>query len=422
MRLSMESKSRIDSLGLLLFLAIAALGIASVYSATYELGAESLWQGRSGKQLMWFGISAGVGVVIFLLNANFFELFSIYIYIALMALLVLVLVIGADINGARSWIRVGSMSIQPAEFAKYGTSFAVASLLSNISFSWQKKKELIQIAAVVLIPMVLIVLQGDTGSALVFLSFFLVFYREGLTPVILVIGLWAILIFVLTLIFTSLYLSSALVVAFLVFYAFTYTNKKILTPSLSLLAISVFFSLSVQFLFDNVLQSHQQKRIQVTLNLIEDNRGAGYNVNQSKIAIGSGSLSGKGFLNGSHTKGNFIPEQETDFIFCTIGEEGGWAMSALTVVLFVAFILRLYHLARRAKKKFKRIFIFSLASIIFFHVLINIGMTIGLMPVIGIPLPLISYGGSSVFGFCVFIFTAFKMDATRDQDLISTYS
>lgn len=422
MKLYMESKSRIDIVSLLLFLSIALLGIASVYSATYESGAESLWQGRSGKQLMWFGVSAAVGLVIFLLNSNFFELFSMYIYVTFMILLIVVLVIGADINGARSWIRIGSISIQPSEFAKYGTSFAVASLLSNIGFSWQNRKELIQVAAVILIPMVLIVLQGDTGSALVFLSFFLVFYREGLSPVILIVGLLAILIFILTLIFTSFYLCSALVVGFLVFYAFNYTNKKIIVPSLIILSIAIFFSLSVQFLFDNVLQEHQQKRIQVTLNLIEDNRGAGYNVNQSKIAIGSGSFTGKGFLNGSHTKGNFIPEQETDFIFCTIGEEGGWAISALTVVLFIAFILRLYHLARRAKKKFKRIFIFSLASIIFFHVLVNIGMTIGLMPVIGIPLPLISYGGSSVLGFCIFIFTALKMDATRDQDLISTYS
>lgn len=418
----MESKSRIDILSLFLFIAIAALGVASVYSATYELGAESIFEGRSGKQLTWFGVSAAIGIVIFLLNADFFELFSIYIYIALMLLLVVVLGIGSDINGARSWIKIGSISIQPSEFAKYGTAFAVSSLLSNIGFSWQNRQELIKIAAVVLIPMGLIVLQGDTGSALVFLSFFLVFYREGLTPAILVIGIVAIVIFVLTLVYTSLYFSIGVVILFLIFYAFTYTNKKLLLPSVIILVTSILFSLSVQFLFNNVLQEHQQKRIQVTLNLIEDNQGAGYNVNQSKIAIGSGAFSGKGFLNGSHTKGNFIPEQETDFIFCTIGEEGGWVFSSLTIVLFMAFILRLYHLAHRAKKKFKRIFIFSLASIIFFHVMVNVGMTIGLMPVIGIPLPLISYGGSSVLAFCIFILTALKMDASRDEDLVSTYS
>ena len=192
-----------------------------------------------------------------------------------------------------------------------------------------------------------------------------------------------------------------------------------LIPSLSIMAVVVLFSLSVQFLFNNVLQKHQQKRIQVTLNLIEDNQGAGYNVNQSKIAIGSGGFAGKGFLNGSHTKGNFIPEQTTDFIFCTIGEEGGWLLSTLTITLFMLFILRLLYLASRAKKKFKRIFILSLASIFFFHLLVNVGMTIGLMPVIGIPLPLISYGGSSILAFGIFIFTALKMDASRDEDLTS---
>ena len=226
----------------------------------------------------------------------------------------------------------------------------------------------------------------------------------------------------MTLVFGSLYFSIAVGVVFLVFYAFTFTNKKLLLPSIYAAVLAIALSLSVQFLFDNILQPHQRKRIQVTLNLIEDNQGAGYNVNQSKIAIGSGQFAGKGFLNGSHTKGNFIPEQETDFIFCTIGEEGGWLMSSLTVVLFVAFILRLFYLAERAKKKYKRVFIFSLASIIFFHLLVNVGMTIGLMPVIGIPLPLISYGGSSILAFSIFVFTALKLDSTRDQDLPSVYS
>ena len=199
------------------------------------------------------------------------------------------------------------------------------------------------------------------------------------------------------------------------------TNKKILLPSIIIAVLTILLSLSVQFLFDNVLQEHQKKRIQVTLNLIEDNQGAGYNVNQSKIAIGSGGWSGKGFLNGSHTKGNFIPEQTTDFIFCTIGEEGGWLLSSGTILLFVLLILRLYHMANRAKKKYKRVFIFSLASILFFHLTINVGMTIGIMPVIGIPLPFISYGGSSILSFTVFMFTALKMDASRDEDLTSEY-
>lgn len=418
----MENRFRIDILALILFLSIAIIGIASVYSATSNQGVFTLFEGRSGKQLVWFCASLFFGIVIFLLNANFFELFSIYFYILFMLLLVLVLAIGVDINGARSWIKIGLFSLQPSEFAKYGTSFAVATIISRIGFSFQNKNDILKLAAVTLIPMGLIIIQGDMGSALVFLSFILVFYIEGLTPTIILLGLFMILVFVLTLVYSALYFSIAVILLLFLFYAFTYTNKKLLIPSLSIVGFAIVFSMSVQFLFDNFLKEHQQKRIQVTLNLIEDNMGAGYNVNQSKIAIGSGGFSGKGFLNGSHTKGNFIPEQETDFIFCTIGEEGGWVMSSITIALYIGFILRLYYLSSRAKKKYKRIFISSLASIIFFHVLVNIGMTIGIMPVIGIPLPLISYGGSSILAFGLFIFTALKMDATRDRDLESVFS
>lgn len=415
----METRSRIDILSLFLYFAIAIIGIASVYSATYEDGSMTLLDGRSGKQIMWFGVSLFVGIIIFFLNANFFEVFSWYFYVPLMLLLVVVLFIGADINGARSWIKIGSFSLQPSEFAKYGAAFAVSSVLSSIEFSFNKRYDVIKLFAVIAFPAILIVIQGDTGSALVFASFILVFYREGLTPLLLVLGIVAIFIFVLTLVIGFSYFAITTLILFLVFNAFTYTNKKMLIPSLSIMAVVVLFSLSVQFLFNNVLQKHQQKRIQVTLNLIEDNQGAGYNVNQSKIAIGSGGFAGKGFLNGSHTKGNFIPEQTTDFIFCTIGEEGGWLLSTLTITLFMLFILRLLYLASRAKKKFKRIFILSLASIFFFHLLVNVGMTIGLMPVIGIPLPLVSYGGSSILAFGIFIFTALKMDASRDEDLTS---
>ncbi|MGB4080410.1 MAG: rod shape-determining protein RodA [Bacteroidia bacterium] len=417
----MQTKSRIDIIATFLFLCIATLGISCVYSATSEFGVFSLFEGRSGKQMMFLGIAIFIGLVFFLLNSNFFELFSWPIYGAIMLLLVAVLFVGSDINGARSWIKIGSFSLQPSEFAKYGTAFAVSALLSTIGFSFSKKADIVKLLLVILLPMGLIILQGDTGSALVFASFILVFYREGLSPLLLVLGISIIAIFVLTLMYGSLIFSVAMIVLLGVVFAFTYTNKKILLPSIIIAVLTILLSLSVQFLFDNVLQEHQKKRIQVTLNLIEDNQGAGYNVNQSKIAIGSGGWSGKGFLNGSHTKGNFIPEQTTDFIFCTIGEEGGWLLSSGTILLFVLLILRLYHMANRAKKKYKRVFIFSLASILFFHLTINVGMTIGIMPVIGIPLPFISYGGSSILSFTVFMFTALKMDASRDEDLTSEY-
>lgn len=417
----MQTKSRIDIIATFLFICIATLGISCVYSATSEFGVFSLFEGRSGKQMMFLGIAIFIGLVFFLLNSNFFELFSWPIYGAIMLLLVAVLFVGSDINGARSWIKIGSFSLQPSEFAKYGTAFAVSALLSTIGFSFSKKADIVKLLLVILLPMGLIILQGDTGSALVFASFILVFYREGFSPLLLVLGISIIAIFVLTLIYGSLIFSVAMIVLLGVVFAFTYTNKKILLPSIIIAVLTILLSLSVQFLFDNVLQEHQKKRIQVTLNLIEDNQGAGYNVNQSKIAIGSGGWSGKGFLNGSHTKGNFIPEQTTDFIFCTIGEEGGWLLSSGAILLFVLLILRLYHMANRAKKKYKRVFIFSLASILFFHLTINVGMTIGIMPVIGIPLPFISYGGSSILSFTVFMFTALKMDASRDEDLTSEY-
>lgn len=415
----METRQRIDIWSLLLFILIAAIGIASVYSATSDQGTFSLFEGRSGKQLMWFGVSLFFGAVIFLLNANFFEVFSWYFYGALLLLLVAVLVVGTEIKGAVSWIKLGPISLQPSEFAKYGTAFAVAIFLSDLDVSLKRLRDVVRIGLIIFAPMALILLQPDTGSALVFSSFILVLYREGLTPWVVVVGLVAVLIFVLTMVFGFTTLAIAIVVALLVFYAFTYTQKRFMLPALYITIAVILFSFSVQFIFKNILQEHQQKRIMVTLNLLEDKKGAGYNVEQAKIAIGSGGFSGKGFLNGSHTKGDFIPEQTTDFIFCTIGEEGGWILSAGTVILFVLFILRLYHLAGRAKKKYKRIFIFSLASIIFFHLVVNVGMTIGLMPVIGIPLPLVSYGGSSILAFSLFIFTALKMDATRDQDLKS---
>jgi rod shape determining protein RodA len=400
---------------------IAALGIASVYSATSEQGAFTLLEGRSGKQLVWFGISAVIGIIIFLLNSNFFKLFSWHIYAATMLLLIGVLFVGAEIAGSKSWIKVGSFSIQPAEFAKYATALAVAAFLSMIDVSLTKLSDAFKAAAIIAFPAVLVVLQGDAGSALVYSSFVLVFYREGLTPVVLIIGLVAIAIFVLTMVMGIQYFGIMMVVLFGIFQAFTYTNRSLLRPSIYVLLVCMAFSFSVSYLFNNVLQEHQQKRILVTLNLLEDQQGAGYNVHQSMIAIGSGGFSGKGFLNGSHTKGDFIPEQTTDFIFCTIGEEGGWLISSLTILLFATFILRLYFLASRAKKKFKRIFIYSIASILFFHLTINVGMTIGLMPIIGIPLPLVSYGGSSILAFSIFIFTALKMDASRDNDLKSVY-
>jgi rod shape determining protein RodA len=292
----MEAKTRIDFLGLILYLLIASIGIASVYSATSEQGTFTLFEERSGRQLAWFGISIFFAIVIFLLNASFFEVFSWYFYILLTLLLVAVLFLGAEIAGSRSWIRLGSFSLQPSEFAKYGTCFALAAYLSNIDVSIKKFGNLLRVIAIIFTPAALIVLQGDAGSALVFSSFILVLYREGLSPLVLILGISAIVIFIVTMVIGVFWLSIAVAGLLLLFLSFTYTNKKIIIPSFVVAALCIFFSFSVEFLFNEVLEEHQQKRILVTLNLLEDPKGAGYNVDQAKIAIGSGGLEGKGLL------------------------------------------------------------------------------------------------------------------------------
>lgn len=418
----MDSKLKVDWLSVLLYLMIAAIGIASVYSATSEQGTYGLLEYRSGKQIMWFGVSMVMALVIFLVHSSFFEVFSWYFYGLFILTLIAVLFLGVEIAGARSWLKLGPISIQPSEFAKYGTALALSAFLSHIDVSLSKRLDMLKAAIIIGIPALFILIQGDAGSALVFSSFLLVMYREGLTPFILVVGLVAVAIFILTLVIGFKLLAGILLVILIVFIAFTYTNKKLILPSITVIAICILFSFSVNFIINDILEPHQQNRIRVTLGQLDDPKGVGYNVEQAKIAIGSGGLSGKGFLNGSHTKGNFIPEQETDFIFCTIGEEGGWLGSTFTIFLFAGLILRLYWLAQRAKKKYKRVFISSVASIIFFHLVVNIGMTIGLMPVIGIPLPLISYGGSSILAFSLLIFTAIKFDASRGNDLQSVFT
>jgi len=417
----MENKEGIDYTTIFIYLLLAALGLASIYSATSELDQFTLFEGRMGKQLSFFWVSLLLSFVILIINARIFAIFSWHIYVLMIFMLVAVLLVGTEIAGNKSWIKIGSLSIQPSEFAKYGTAFVLASVMSRVDFKLNKRKDFAIVVGVLALPFLLIILQKDTGSAIVFFSFLLVLYREGLSPFIFIVGFIAILIFVMVLIFgLSAIIISLLVLAFF-YFAFTFTQKKLIGVGILSLLILIAYSWSVGYLFNHVLKPHHQNRILVTLNLLEDNQGVGYNVNQSKIAIGSGGLSGKGFLNGSHTKGNFIPEQATDFIFCTIGEEGGWILSAITVFLFVMLIIRLLIMAERARHPFKRIFIYAVLSIFFFHFVVNIGMVIGLVPVIGIPLPFISYGGSSLLVFHLLLFTAIKFDAGRKSDLNTIY-
>jgi rod shape determining protein RodA len=417
----MRETQGIDYITIFIYILLVSIGLASVYSATSELGSFTLFDGRMGKQLSFFWVSIIASFIILIVNNRVFEIFAWHFYIAVILLLIAVLIFGTEIAGNKSWIKIGSLSIQPSEFAKYSTSLALAAVMSTVDFKLAKRLDLFKVIAVLFIPFAFILLQKDTGSALVFFSFLLVLYREGLSPIIFILGFAAITIFILVMIFGFIPIVITLLVLAFFFFIFFYTQKKLIIIGLLTLSASIAYSWSVEFIFNNILKQHQRDRILVTLNLLEDNQGVGYNVNQSIIAIGSGGFQGKGFLHGSHTKGNFIPEQATDFIFCTVGEEGGWIFSSITVLLFVFLIIRLLILAERARHPFKRIYIYAVMSIFFFHFVINIGMVIGLVPVIGIPLPFISYGGSSLLVFHILLFTAIKLDSSRKQDLNNFY-
>jgi rod shape determining protein RodA len=334
-------------------------------------------------------------------------------------MLISVLVIGSETKGAKSWFGIGDFGIQPSEFAKGATALALAKTLSSVTADFKKWETRILALAVIAIPMLLVLLQNDTGSALVFCSFVFVLFREGMSSYVLILGAACILLFILALLVNQYLLIGIYFAIILLAYLFIRkrTRKANIWIFLIVFIGSSLFTLAVDFVFENVLEQHQKDRIEVLLGKKEDFKGVGYNVNQSKIAIGSGGVLGKGFLNGTQTKFNFVPEQDTDFIFCTVGEEWGFVGSSLTVILFILLCIKLIKMAERQRSKFARIYGYSVASIIFFHFFVNIGMTIGLLPVIGIPLPFMSYGGSSLWAFTFLLFIFIKQDAQR-QELI----
>jgi rod shape determining protein RodA len=328
-----------------------------------------------------------------------------------------VLFFGIEVNGAKSWYDLGFLRIQPAEFAKFASCMAVAKYLSTLHIKMKDFRTKIIVGAIVLIPALLIILQNDTGSALVYLSFIFVLYRAGLSGTILILVICSTLLFIAAILVSKIYLLIALAVLALIFFLF---SRKRLREGLIIIGIFVVaasFTFSVDYVFDNVLEPHHVTRIKILLGQESDPQGAGYNVHQSMIAIGSGGLIGKGFLDGTQTKFNFVPEQSTDFIFCTIGEEWGFLGSAFVVVLYIAFLLRIIFVAERQRSIFSKIYGYGVASILFFHVAINIAMTIGLAPVIGIPLPFISYGGSSLWAFTILLFIFINLDSYRLQVL-----
>ena len=412
-------QKRIDWWTVGLYLALVIGGWFSIYAADYDPDATSsifnLSQ-NSGKQFLWILTSMVLITVIFLLDAKVFETFSWVAYIVVIVLLVFVLIFGREVAGSRSWFEIGSFRLQPSEFAKFATILALAKYLSNMP-SLKKPSNLLKAAAIFLIPPALIVLQGDAGTAMVFGSLILVLYREGLSPWFLIAPVLFIIIFLVTLTVSKLVIILTLVgLTLLVIVIFLRGVKKILV------AIAIAITLmgtvqSVDWVFNVVLKPHQQNRLMLLVNPNLDPRGVGWNVMQSKIAIGSGGITGKGFLKGTQTKFDFVPEVSTDFIFCTIGEEQGWMGTTLVLILFALLLMRILAMADRQKSAFSRVYGYGVASVIFFHMAVNIAMTVGLFPVAGIPLPFLSYGGSSLWSFTILLFILIRLDAQRMQVL-----
>ena len=416
-----DSKSgtlgKVDWVLVLVYFALVLIGWFSIFSAKFDEMHPSIFDMSQvyGKQLVWIGCAILLGFFILLFDHNVFRSVSFVFYLLVMLSLVALLVYGKATKGATSWIDLGAgIKLQPSEFAKMATALAVASYLDgNDVYLTQRKNRLVTFA-LILIPMVLVLLQNDTGSAIVFASFIFLLYREGLpyAGAIMVLGGVAVVLFIFTLLWTQKVMFIVLGSLFLLLLTFYIIAKKRgIGKLIAIFAFMFAFVFSVHFAFYNVLQDHQRVRIEVLLGMKEDLKGAGYNVHQSKIAIGSGGFWGKGFLEGTQTKYDFVPEQHTDFIFCTVGEEGGFKGTFVVVLLYLALLMRIIYLAERQKSTFARVYGYGVAGIIFTHFAINIGMTIGLMPVIGIPLPFLSYGGSSLFAFTIMLAIFLKLDS-----------
>ncbi|MBR6776039.1 MAG: rod shape-determining protein RodA [Bacteroidales bacterium] len=406
---------KIDWVLLLMYLILAVIGVSSIYAAAFNENHPDLFDMSQhyGKQALFLGVSLFSGIIIMLIDAKFFNTFAYVIYGLSILMLIYVLIGGTTISGSKSWIQLGSFSFQPSEFAKFGTALAIAHYLGDINTDFSKLKTQIIACGIVILPMFLILCQPDAGSALVFLVLILVFYREGMSGKIMLVGLSVVILFLLTLRFSMLYVLIGLGVVFIVMLFVIERNKKNIWRLIAVFSIAVVMVFSVDFLFNDVLKPHQRTRINIILGVEKDIYGVGYNLHQSKIAIGSGGFWGKGYLQGTMTKYNFVPEQHTDFIFCTIGEESGFFGSFTLLSLYLAFIIIIVLRAERQRSTFSRIYGYAIASIIFFHLVVNVGMTIGLMPVIGIPLPFMSYGGSSLLMFSLMFFVFLKQDANR---------
>lgn len=406
-----------DWLSLIIYLLLVIFGIINIYSTTLSEVTVSLFDMNSpaGKQFWIFIFSLIFLPIILFINSNFFEHLSLIFYILSILSLLGLFFFGQKISGATSWYFIGGFSIQPSEFAKITTSLLVASTLSSIQADIKKISFITKLLLIIGLPMILVIFQPDAGTALVFLGLFFVLLREGMDMKTLYFGMGFISLFILTLIFGPLILSIALFFILILVYRLIlqYYPKTKKTPFVLLYGISVLFNISVNFIFDSVFEQRHRDRFNIMLGLENDSQGIGYNINQSKIAIGSGGFSGKGFLNGTQTKGGFVPEQHTDYIFSTVGEEWGFIGSSGLIILFTVLISRILYRAEKHTQSFPRMFSYCFASMLFVHFFVNVGMTLGLVPTVGIPLTFISYGGTNLMAFSLMLFIYLNLDANR---------
>jgi len=406
----------VDWVTVFIYLVLCAIGWFNIHSAVFDERRPGILDLTTnyGKQFLYIVVSLVVAIIILLLESRFITALAPAFYVITVLLLILVLVVGRSVGGNAAWISLGGgFKLQPSEFAKFTTCLLLARYLSATNVKVTELRSFLIAGAIIGVPMMLILLQPDMGSTLVFYSLIFVLYREGLSPYFLVISVLFIALFLTSILYSPLYVVAAVVILAALIILLFRKNKKLVFTIAAGLAICIAFIFSVKFIYNHLLQPHQKVRIDIVLGIKSDLRGQGYNVNQSKIAIGSGKLWGKGYLHGTQTKYSFVPAQSTDFIFCTVGEEWGFAGSVVVLGLFLFLVLRIIMIAERQRSPFSRIYGYGVASVIFFHVMINIATTIGLAPVIGIPLPLISYGGSSLLGFTMLIFVLVKLDSHR---------
>jgi len=474
-------KYALDWTTIFYYVVLVLMGWVSIYGASYNFDQASIFDfsQRAGKQFLWILTAFAIGGILLLIDSKMYNIFAWFIYVGAVLLLIITIFVAHDIKGSRSWLVLGPISFQPAELAKMATALALAKYMSAYNYKLKTWKDLVPLGLIIFVPFALIILQNETGTALVYVAFLLMLYREGMNGIVLLILTFAVALFI-TIIKLSIVplqvdhgtlgmvLGMGLIMLVQVIYAIYFARNRREAFILLLAALlfgvvsyilniwfyvnynyvaiffvvascvywmfieminrykkywfliffslgSVLFSFSSDYLFTKVLEEHQQVRIKVLLNMDNAPLGAGYNVNQSKIAIGSGGFFGKGFLNGTQTKLKFVPEQDTDFIFCTVGEEHGFLGSTLVLFVYWLLLMRILRMAERQHDPFSRVYAYCVASILFFHLMINIGMVLGIMPVIGIPLPFFSYGGSSLWGFTILLFTLLRLDAARSE-------